>query len=209
MPAIVHHFCAKWRHSVPASPNRCRVHQWWGYQGLGVSPWPLPHSVTWTVWPEKDLSLWRQHISLLAGLTCILIHAQSLSFVPLFATPWIVARQAPLSMGFSRQEHWSGLPFHSPGDLPNPGIKPKSSASPALTDRFFTTESPGKPGRSHLHQNQDCVWNPIGCQGPERISRQPGGLSAGPTPSHVLLNSQGSCSLGRPGRVQTTWAVFW
>ena len=46
-----------------------------------------------------------------------------------FATPWTVARQAPLSVEFSRQEYWSGLPFPSPGDLPDPGIKP---ASPAL-----------------------------------------------------------------------------
>jgi len=45
-----------------------------------------------------------------------------------FATPWTVARQAPLSMGFSRQEYWNGLPFPSPGDLPNPGIKPGSLA---------------------------------------------------------------------------------
>ena len=58
------------------------------------------------------------------------------------ATPWTVARQAPLSMGFSRQEYWSGLPFPSPGDLPDPGIKP---ASPALVGRVFTTESQGKP----------------------------------------------------------------
>ena len=45
-----------------------------------------------------------------------------------FVTPWTVARQAPLPMGFSRQEYWSGLPFPSPGDLPNPGIKPRSPA---------------------------------------------------------------------------------
>ena len=51
---------------------------------------------------------------------------KSLSRVRLFATPWTVARQAPLSMGFSRQEHWSGLPFPSPGDLPNSGIEPGS-----------------------------------------------------------------------------------
>ena len=51
-----------------------------------------------------------------------------LSCVQLFVTPWTVARQAPLSMGFSRQEYWSGLPFPSPGDLPDPGIKPGSSA---------------------------------------------------------------------------------
>ena len=51
-----------------------------------------------------------------------------LSHVQLFATPWIVAYQAPPSMGFFRQEYWSGLPFPSPGDLPNPGIKPGSPA---------------------------------------------------------------------------------
>ena len=49
--------------------------------------------------------------------------------------------QAPLSIGFSRKEYWSGLPFPSPGDLPNPGIKP---ASPALADVFFTSVLPGK-----------------------------------------------------------------
>ena len=56
-------------------------------------------------------------------------------------TPWTVAHQAPLSLGFPRQEYWSELPFPSPGDLPNPGIKP---ASPALAGGFFTTEPPGK-----------------------------------------------------------------
>ena len=52
---------------------------------------------------------------------------RSLSYVQLFATPWTVAYQAPLSMGFSRQEYWSGLPFPSPGDLPDPGIEPRST----------------------------------------------------------------------------------
>ena len=51
------------------------------------------------------------------------MHAQLLSCVPFFAIPWTVAHQALLSMEFSRQEYWSGLPFPSPGDLPNPGIK--------------------------------------------------------------------------------------
>ena len=55
-----------------------------------------------------------------------------LSHVQLFATPWTVACQAPLSMGFSRQLYWSGLPFPSPGDLPNPGVKPASPVLPAL-----------------------------------------------------------------------------
>ena len=55
------------------------------------------------------------------------------------ATPWTVAHQFPLSMGFPRQEYWSGLPFPSPGDLPDPGIEPVSLA---LAGRFFTTEPP-------------------------------------------------------------------
>ena len=56
-------------------------------------------------------------------------------------TPWTVAHQAPLSVGFSRQEDWSGLPFPPPGDLLDPGIEP---VSPALAGSFFTTELPGK-----------------------------------------------------------------
>ena len=63
----------------------------------------------------------------------------SLSRVRLFVTPWTAARQAPLSMGFSRQEYWSGLPCPPPGDLPNPGTEPTSLTSPALAGGFFTT----------------------------------------------------------------------
>ena len=59
-----------------------------------------------------------------------------------FVTPRTVTFQAPVSMGFPRQEYWSGLPFPSPGDLPDPGIK---LASPALAGRLFTTGPPGKP----------------------------------------------------------------
>ena len=68
------------------------------------------------------------------------VHAQLLRRVQLFATPWTVACQAPLSMGFSRQEYWSGLSFPSPVDLADPGIEPMS---PAFADKFFTTEWPG------------------------------------------------------------------
>ena len=67
---------------------------------------------------------------------------QKLSHIWLFETPWTVACQAPLFIGFPRQENWSGLPFPSPGDFPNPGIKP---TSPALAGRFFITEPPEKP----------------------------------------------------------------
>ena len=63
----------------------------------------------------------------------------SFSGVQLFVTLWTIACQAPLSLGFSRQEHWSGLPCPPPGGLPNPGIKPTSLTSPALAVGFCTT----------------------------------------------------------------------
>ena len=71
-----------------------------------------------------------------------MIEVKSLSRVRLFATPWTVAYQAPQSMEFSRQEYWSGLPFPSPGDLPNPGIEP---GSPVLQADALPSEPPGKP----------------------------------------------------------------
>ena len=67
---------------------------------------------------------------------------KSLSCVQLFATPWIITYQAPPSMGFSRQEYQNGLPFPSPGDLPDPGIE---SRSPALQADALPSEPPGKP----------------------------------------------------------------
>ena len=70
------------------------------------------------------------------------VKVKSLSRVRLFATLWTVAHQAPPSMGFSRQEYWSGLPFPSSGDLPNPGIEPRS---PTLQADALTSEPPGKP----------------------------------------------------------------
>ena len=66
--------------------------------------------------------------------------AQSLGHVRLFATPWPVARQAPLSMGLFRQKYHSGLPFPPPGDLPDPGIEPVSPESLASAGGFFTVE---------------------------------------------------------------------
>jgi len=65
-------------------------------------------------------------------------------------TPWTATCQAPLSMRFSRQEDWNGLPFLPPGDLPDPGIKPTSPACPASASGFFTTEPPGKPEGAHI-----------------------------------------------------------
>ena len=63
------------------------------------------------------------------------------SRVQLFVTLWTIAHQAPPSMGFSRQEYWSGLPCSPPGDLPDPGIEPESLVSPALAGRFFITSA--------------------------------------------------------------------
>ena len=71
--------------------------------------------------------------------------AQSLSRVRLFSTPWTVARQVPLSMEFPKQEHWTGLPFLPPANLPDPGIKPISLASPALPADSLPSGPPGKP----------------------------------------------------------------
>ena len=68
----------------------------------------------------------------------VCVYTQLLSHVQLFATLWTVARQALLSMEFSRQEYWNGLPFPPSGNLLNPGIKPMSTSYPALVGGFFT-----------------------------------------------------------------------
>ena len=77
------------------------------------------------------------------------------SHVQLFATPWTVACQVPLFMGFPRQEYWSVVPFPSPGDLSHPGIEP---VSPALAGRFFTTEPPGKPSSTTYVLRIGIMW---------------------------------------------------
>ena len=81
-------------------------------------------------------------------MACVL---SRFSHVPLFVTLWTVAHQAPLSMGFSRQEHWSGLPCPPPRDLLDPEIKPKSLMPPTLAGRFLTSVPPGKPIFSHTY----------------------------------------------------------
>ena len=110
--------------------------------------------------------LWR------IACTCVL---SCFSRVQLFATPWTVAGQAPPSMGFSRQEYWSGLQFPSPGDLPDPGIEPASATSPALAGRFFTTSAPWEAWRTVWRllkktKNRATIWpcNPT----PGHISRE-------------------------------------
>ena len=84
------------------------------------------------------------------GMLCAQLH----SHVLLFSTPWTVAHQPPLSMRFPRQEYWSGLPFPTPGDLPDLETEPESLTFLALAGRFFTTQPPGKPSTSEC----DCIW---------------------------------------------------
>ena len=83
------------------------------------------------------LTTWRPVLPAFPLSTCMLNHFSCVQF---FATPWTVAHQAPLYMGFSRQEYWSGLPCPSPGDLPEPGIEP---GSPALQADALPSEPPG------------------------------------------------------------------
>ena len=143
------------------SNNRARI-----WAPLFVYPSPVPyHCVKWLIrgqelWSPRSLfptwlrnDVW--HNTLLScqfGMMLIIISslyayvcAQLLSHVQLFVTPWTVACQASLSMGFSQQEYWSGLPFPPLGDLPDPGIQSRSPESPALAGWFFITEPPGNP----------------------------------------------------------------
>ena len=79
-----------------------------------------------------------------------------------FVTPWTVACQADMSMEFSRQEYWTGLPFLSPGDLPDSGIEP---GSPALAGRFFTFELPAKPlVKTYSHLYKTSIGNVSSCE---------------------------------------------
>ena len=87
---------------------------------------------------------------------CLYVHAQSLSHVWLFVTPRTVAHQAPLSMGFSRQEYCSELPFPPPGDLADPETKSASLTSPALARGFFMTILLGQPADLH---RPSCIWS--------------------------------------------------
>ena len=78
-----------------------------------------------------------------------------------FVTPWTVGHQAPFSMGFPRQEYWSGLPFPSPGALANPGIQP---TPPTLASRFFTTGAPEKPRPQFTHLQKEESYRDVLCK---------------------------------------------
>ena len=108
---------------MPLSSERC-----------GSERCRLPLQVSW-VKPDTVIHPTQACFPQAHARACMLSH---FSRVQLFVTPWTIAHQAPLSVGFSRQEYLSGLPFPSPGDLPNPGMEPTSPASPALADGSFT-----------------------------------------------------------------------
>ena len=116
---------------------------------------------------------------------------KSLSCVQLFATPWTVAYQAPPSMGFSKQECWSGLPFPSPGDLPNPGIEPRS---PALQADSLPAEPPGKPSKQQTRRK----YNPISSQDYHLIQPCPSEGKKKLTSSHQRDKSHPTRSLHKP-----------
>ena len=110
------------------------------------------------------------NVSFLLKVVCV--RAKSFHFVTL----WTVARWAPLSMGFSRQQSWSGYLFPTPGDLPDPGIKPGSLTSPALAGRFFITNGPWE-ARDGLGDvvfiRERCYWAVFGKKG--RLQSAPPG----------------------------------
>ena len=111
---------------------QARILEWIAISFYRGSSWPRDQ--TWVSCMQAD--------ALPSELLLLLSH---FSRVQLCATLWTVAHQAPPSLGFSRQEHWSGLPFPSPGDLPGPGIEPRKSyrCSPALKANSLLTEPPG------------------------------------------------------------------
>ena len=109
--------------------------------------------------PSNHLQVVIAHCSFRTKLgwqcACVLSH---FSCVQLFVTPGTVACQAPLSMGFSRQEYWSRLPFPPPGDLPDPGIEAGALMFPALATRFFTWEAQGLQGEHEKRGGARCGY---------------------------------------------------
>ena len=126
----------------PCGPSSSRLLYPWDSQGknIGVGCHALLQEIFLTQGSNLHLLHWKgilYHQATREACACMLSH---FSHVRFFVTLWTVAHQAPLSMGFFRQEYWSGLPSSPPGDLLNPRIEPKSLMSPALAGGFFGTE---------------------------------------------------------------------
>ena len=116
-------------------------------KGMGTHSSTLPWRIPWTEEPG-GLQVHGIEESDTTGRLTLKLKVMSFSRVRLFATPWTIVYQAPQSMGFSRPGYWSGLPFPSPGDLPNPEIKARS---PALQTDALPSEPPGKLLSNELH----------------------------------------------------------
>ena len=116
-----------------------------GKNSLISATWDSEQRIYKTQWGSTSVLFKPQHLLCECVCVCVVSHSvMSYSLWPhrVYEAP---LSMAPLSMGFSRQEYWSGLPFSPPEDLPDPGIKPAFPASLALAGRFLTTEPPGKP----------------------------------------------------------------
>ena len=167
--------------------RRCGIIIWFGNSPFGQGPFPFTWylSVCVTSFPHK-------HTNLDSDGICV---CQSLSHIWLFVTPWSVAHKAPLAMGFSRQEYWSGLPCPPPGDLPNPGIEPWL---PALQANSLPSESP----YCLLIWSLCCL---DGC-----ITRECNVLCTNPPcPTDLELPTQHHCSLLTPDQWQlSTWILI-
>ena len=123
----------------------------------------------------------------------------------LCAIPWTVAHQAPLTMGFPRQEYWSGLPCPSPGDLPDPGMESGSLTSPALAGRFFTSVPPGIFPDSSA--GKESAWNVGDLGSVPRLTRSPGERRGYPLQYSGLENSMDCIVQGVPKSQDTSFSL--
>ena len=114
----------------------------------------------WSLWRGEEWASRKFYISIVFDFRLPACVLHRFSRVWLFATPWTVAHQALLCMGFSRQEHWSGLPCPPPGDLPDPGIEPACLLSPASAGGFFTTSATWEALRLPPLPDHPCVCCP-------------------------------------------------
>ena len=158
-PELLQTSCSIWRSIISLNisagpPSPCIVVD----PSPLTSDWLIPKILVKALFPV-GCSFWPSetelHVTPVPSPTiyvCVLSHS---CHVRLCAILWAVACQAPLSMGFSRQEYWSGLPFPSPGELLNPGIEPESLMSPALAGKFFTTSNTWKAFLTLYCNHQD------------------------------------------------------
>ena len=123
----------------------------WRQGGSLHCRWVHYHWATWKLQCIQLSQLLNYTVYMAIAFTykyATIVSAHSLSCVQIFAALWTIAHQAPLSMGFSRQEYWNRVSFPTPGDLPNSGIEPSSLVSPTLAGRLFILAPPGKPHTS-------------------------------------------------------------